>query len=57
MSIGLTFLLMYFFGILCLMAIEGIKVSRRENKYREFNKKIKGKNDSEYVKSLKRKMK
>ena len=57
MGIGLTLLLIYFFALLCLMAIEGNKVSRRENKYREFNNKIKGKNDSEYVKSLKRKMK
>ena len=57
MGVGLTLLLFYFFGILSIMAIEGIKLNRRENKYREFNKKIKGKNDSEYVKSLKRKMK
>lgn len=52
-----TVLLLFFISFVGLVLAYHKPESNRYDKYKKFNKKIRHKNDSEYVKSLKRKMK
>ena len=50
-------LLILFIAVVGLAMTDHKPKSNRYDEYKKFNKKIRHKNDSEYVKSLKRKMK